>query len=89
MNADNIYLPIRFYEPEAEAREEYIEYCGAQMECCYASGNREAAENWMQAQNEAIRGRSAARVAEMERDYFGSMGAADRAALEARHANQA
>jgi hypothetical protein len=72
-------LPITFYDPVDDAeREAYIQHCGEQMQACYAAGNREAAENWMHAQMEAIAGRSAAQVRRMEGAYFADMGERDR-----------
>jgi hypothetical protein len=55
-------------------REDYIKDCGLRMEHAYACGNRQAAEQWLQAQNEAIKGRSAAKVAAMEGCYFDQQG---------------
>ena len=77
-------LSVSYFDPEEDAaREAHIAHCGEQMQACYAAGNREAAENWMQAQAEAIRGRSAAQVRLMESCYFAAQGSADRAAMEA------
>ena len=52
---------------EDEKRELHIKHCGDMMEANYAQGNREAAMAWLQAQNEAIKGRSAAQVANLEK----------------------
>ena len=51
-----------------DERELHIKHCGELMEANYAQGNREAAMEWLQAQNEAIKGRSAAQVARMEEE---------------------
>lgn len=69
-----------------QEREDYIKECGARMEAAYLAGNRQEAEQWLQAQNVAIKARSAAQVARMEDDYFSDQGAADRAVLERRAA---
>lgn len=69
---------------EDEKRELHIKHCGDMMEANYAQGNREAAMAWLQAQNEAIKGRSAAQVARMEGCYFNDLGEQHRAHLEAR-----
>ena len=68
-----------------DQREIHIKHCGELMEASYAQGNREAAMDWLQAQNEAIKGRSAAQVAWMEARmcFFDVRGEADRAMLEA------
>lgn len=71
---------------EDEKREIHIKHCGDMMEASYAQGNREAAMAWLQAQNEAIKGRSAAQIELMERRmcFFDVRGQADQAMLEAR-----
>jgi hypothetical protein len=65
-----------------QEREEYIKACGERMQKAYEAGNREDAELWLQAQNEAIKGRSAGQVARMEACFFVTAGEADKQALE-------
>jgi hypothetical protein len=67
-------------------REAHIKDCGRLMQKAYEQGNRQEAEQWQQAQFEAIRGRSAAQVAAMEGCYFDAQGDAARAQLERRAA---
>lgn len=50
-------------------REAHILDCGRLMEKEMDAGNREAALDWLQAQNMAINARSAAQVARMEADH--------------------
>jgi hypothetical protein len=61
---------LDFYPTPAEVTdaelESHIVSCGHLMEQAYAEGNREAAQNWLQAQNAAIRGRSPKQIALME-----------------------
>ena len=61
-------------------REAHIKDCGRLMQKAYSEGNRQEAEQWMQAQKEAIKGRSAAQVARMEGCYFCARGEADQTA---------
>lgn len=62
--------------------EAHISACGDLMLAAYAAGNRQEAEQWMQAQVEAIRGRSLVQVAHMEGCYFENRGCAHRAAMQ-------
>jgi uncharacterized protein (DUF2384 family) len=64
-----------------QEREAHIKDCGRLMQKAYAEGNREEARQWMQAQAEAIRGRSPAQIARMEGCYFLARGEADRMAM--------
>ena len=64
-----------------QEREDYIKACGDRMLKAYEAGNREDADLWLQAQNEAIRGRSAAQVARLEACFFVTTGEADRASM--------
>jgi hypothetical protein len=65
-----------------QEREDFIKACGDRMRKAYEAGNREDADLWLQAQNEAIRGRSAAQVARLEACFFVTTGEADKQALE-------
>lgn len=49
-----------------EEREQHIADCGRLMLEAMAAGNREEAEGWLQAQNQAIAARSPEQVARME-----------------------
>lgn len=49
-----------------EEREQHIQDCGRLMLEAMANGNREEAENWLQAQNQAIAARSPEQVKRME-----------------------
>jgi hypothetical protein len=68
-----------------QEREDYIKACGDRMQKAYEAGNREDAELWLQAQNEAIKGRSPAQVARMESCFFADQGEKARAAMEGSH----
>lgn len=50
----------------------------------HGEGNMALAAEWLAAQTKAVKSRSAAQVARLEEDYFGSMGEASRRAAEAR-----
>ncbi len=63
-------------------REAHIKDCGRRMEAAYAAGNRQEAEQWLQAQAEAIRARSPLQVVRMESCFFADQGDAARAMLE-------
>jgi hypothetical protein len=64
-----------------QEREDYIKACGDRMQKAYEAGNREDADLWLQAQNEAIKGRSPAQVARLEACFFVTTGEADAASL--------
>lgn len=64
-----------------QEREDYIKACGDRMRKAYEAGNREDAELWLQAQNQAIKDRSPDQVARMEGCFFAATGEADAAAL--------
>lgn len=50
-----------------EERETYIAACGRLFLAAHASGDTEAAQLWLTAQNEAVKGRSTAQVALLEK----------------------
>jgi hypothetical protein len=62
-------------------REIHIRDCGRLMTNAFERGNREEAMGWLQAQNDAIKGRSPAQVARMEGCYFCDRGEADKQAM--------
>lgn len=78
MNRDN--LPVQFFAPLGEQElEAHIASCGHLMVSEYEAGNRESAENWLQAMYEAIRARP--QVVATDSCYFDACGAADRLKL--------
>lgn len=68
-----------------QEREDYIKACGDRMRKAYEAGNREDADLWLQAQNQAIKDRSPAQVARMEACFFVTAGEDDAAALGVTH----
>ena len=70
----------------------HIKHCGDLMEECYRQGNPEAAHNWLQAMNKAIKARSPEQVAKMEQAaglapcFFADQGDRDRIWLLERQA---
>lgn len=72
-------------------REEHIKSCGQLMQLAYEAGNKQEAEYWMLAQNQAIAMRSPEQVKRMEIErglngsscYFDTMGELDREAVPA------
>lgn len=67
---------------EDRVREAHIAECGRQINAAYARGDHKKARQWLDMQTHAIKGRSPAQVARMERDYFSEEG--ERARLAAR-----
>jgi hypothetical protein len=65
-----------------QEREAHIKDCGRMMQKAYEQGNRQEADQWLQAQTEAVKGRSGVQVALMEGCYFDAQGAAAHAELE-------
>lgn len=77
--------------------EQHIQDCGRHMLEAMAQGNRQAADEWLQAQTVAINSRSPAQVARMEAErgllpepcYFDTQGEIDRGQLPAMLRGQA
>lgn len=63
-------------------RETFITDCGRRINEAYSKGDRQMARGLVDMRTQAIKGRSAAQVAAMERDYFSEEG--ERARLAAR-----
>lgn len=72
---------------EDAIREAHIAECGRQINAAYARGNHVAARQWLDLQTQAVKARSPAQVAAMERDYFGEEGERARLAARAREAH--
>jgi hypothetical protein len=71
-------------------REQHIQDCGHRMELAMQLGDRKQAREWMDLQHQAIKARSEAQKARMERviddglDYFSTEGQRARRMLDAR-----
>ena len=85
MNRDNTPLPIDFASTPDEELEHHITSCWQMVTREYEAGNREGADYWRQAAQEAQKLRSPEQVARMEADmglaepcYFERAGQVDR-----------
>lgn len=67
-------------------REAHIKSCGLLMMKTYREGDRDAAQQWLRLQNEAIRQRSPAYVAKLEGCFFVEQGERARRAAQERAA---
>lgn len=68
MNRDDIPLPITFMDSDDAELEHRVRECGENMLREYEAGNREAAEQWLEAQRVAINSRSGCHVARLEQE---------------------
>lgn len=65
---------------EDQVRENFIAECGRQINVAYRAGDHKTARRWLDLQTQAVKARSPAQVARMERCYFSEEG------VRARHA---
>ena len=65
MNRD---LPITFMDSDDAEREYHIKHLGDLMLQAYADGDRKAAAQWLQLQEEAIAGRTPGQILKLEQE---------------------
>lgn len=66
MQRDDMPLPICFLDSDDQEREHHIKSLGELMLQSYADGDRQAAQQWLQLQQEAIKARSPAYIKQLE-----------------------
>lgn len=68
MKRDDTPMPIVFMDSDDAEREYLIREYGQNMLDAYACGDRKAAAQWLQLQEEAIAGRSPGQVLKLEQE---------------------